>query len=135
MTMRPTKPCAKCKRVLTQETYCSVCAIAKKKQYQSQRNNSWQYLYNSGRWRKQRRFFLINHPLCVYHLTQGVSVEATVVDHIIPHKGDERLFWDHNNWQALCKWCHDVKTSNEGSFANKIKNKHGGGGEIKSLQV
>jgi 5-methylcytosine-specific restriction endonuclease McrA len=32
---------------------------------------------------------------------------ATVVDHIVPHKGDQALFWDHANWQSLCKRCHD----------------------------
>jgi 5-methylcytosine-specific restriction protein A len=30
-----------------------------------------------------------------------------VVDHIIPHKGDMKLFWDTKNWSALCKWHHD----------------------------
>ena len=35
---------------------------------------------------------------------------ATVVDHIIPHRGDKRLFWDEKNWQPLCKDCHDRKT-------------------------
>jgi 5-methylcytosine-specific restriction protein A len=33
-----------------------------------------------------------------------------VVDHIIPHRGDQYLFWDQENWQALCKDCHDRKT-------------------------
>ncbi|WP_223866012.1 HNH endonuclease [Salipiger aestuarii] len=32
---------------------------------------------------------------------------ATVVDHIQPHKGDKALFWDRNNWQPICKHCHD----------------------------
>ena len=40
-------------------------------------------------------------------------VRATVVDHIIPHRGDQKLFWDQNNWQALCKSCHDKKTLTE----------------------
>ena len=35
------------------------------------------------------------------------------VDHIIPHRGDQKLFWDRNNWQALCKPCHDRKTGKE----------------------
>jgi 5-methylcytosine-specific restriction protein A len=39
--------------------------------------------------------------------------KATVVDHIIPHRGDEKLFWDRDNWQALCKSCHDHKTWTE----------------------
>ena len=35
---------------------------------------------------------------------------ATVVDHVIPHRGDRKLFWDEQNWQPLCKECHDKKT-------------------------
>ena len=38
---------------------------------------------------------------------------STTVDHIIPHKGDRKLFWDKTNWQALCKPCHDAKTARE----------------------
>lgn len=30
-----------------------------------------------------------------------------MVDHIIPHKGDQQLFWDEGNWQSLCKDHHD----------------------------
>ncbi|WP_295219971.1 HNH endonuclease signature motif containing protein, partial [Ruminococcus sp.] len=40
---------------------------------------------------------------------------ATVVDHIIPHRGDPHLMWDESNWQALCKSCHDWKTGSEDS--------------------
>lgn len=53
------------------------------------------------------------HPLCVQCAKQGKYVRATVVDHIIPHRGDQKLFWDQNNWQALCKSCHDKKTLTE----------------------
>ena len=31
-----------------------------------------------------------------------------VTDHVIPHKGDQALFWDHDNWQPACGWHHDV---------------------------
>lgn len=41
---------------------------------------------------------------------------ATVVDHIIPHRGDQKLFWDRSNWQALCKSCHDSKTMTEDRY-------------------
>ena len=59
-------------------------------------------------WRKARVAFLAQHPLCRYCEQQGKIVPATVVDHITPHKGDEVLFWDsENNWQSLCKPCHD----------------------------
>ncbi|WP_197457685.1 HNH endonuclease signature motif containing protein, partial [Snodgrassella sp. CFCC 13594] len=40
--------------------------------------------------------------------------EATVVDHIKPHCGDMKLFWNRNNWQSLCKGCHDsIKQAEE----------------------
>lgn len=38
---------------------------------------------------------------------------ATDVDHIVPHKGNHELFWDRDNWQALCHHCHSVKTATE----------------------
>lgn len=31
---------------------------------------------------------------------------ADTVDHVTPHKGDERLFWDPSNIQSLCAPCH-----------------------------
>ena len=43
-------------------------------------------------------------------------MKAAVVDHIIPHRGDEKMFWDEANWQALCKRCHDKKTMTEDRY-------------------
>jgi hypothetical protein len=37
----------------------------------------------------------------------GFVVASSVVDHIKPHRGDQKLFWAPDNWQALCKNCHD----------------------------
>ena len=65
--------------------------------------------YNAE-WRRARKAFLQKHPLCVQCLKEGFITPATVVDHIIPHRGDGKLFWDENNWQPLCKDCHDQKT-------------------------
>lgn len=59
------------------------------------------------RWTKARNTFLLRNPLCRIHEQRGQVVAATVVDHIIPHKGDQALFWDTSNWQSLCKRCHD----------------------------
>ena len=56
-------------------------------------------------WRKERAAFLARHPRCV-----GCGGAATVVDHIVPHRGDRQLFYDHGNWQALCASCHGRKT-------------------------
>ena len=59
------------------------------------------------RWQKARAGFLRKHPLCRMHQARGQVVPATVVDHIKPHRGDRKLFWDSSNWQSLCKQCHD----------------------------
>lgn len=64
-------------------------------------------------WRKASKAFLQAHPLCEECRKQGKFVKATVVDHIVPHRGDEELFWDRSNWRPLCKWCHDRKTKKE----------------------
>ena len=42
------------------------------------------------RWRKARAAFLQKHPLCEICRAEGKLVPATVVDHIIPHRGDKR---------------------------------------------
>ena len=62
------------------------------------------------RWQRARALFLKRHPLCAECQRQNRITPATVVDHIIPHRGDETLFWDMANWQPLCKACHDRKT-------------------------
>lgn len=73
----------------------------------SERGYTW-------RWTKARKTFLLAHPLCRIHEQRGQIVSATIVDHIVPHKGDQVLFWDSNNWQPLCKRCHDsVKQAEE----------------------
>ena len=77
-----------------------------------------------SRWRKYRIFFLTTHPLCVICKNENMVTSATVVDHIIPHKGDMAKFWDKTNHQALCKCHHDIKTASEdGGFGHKRKSK------------
>ena len=66
-----------------------------------------------SRWNKARKRFLEKNPLCVECMKQGRYVRATDVDHIVPHRGDPKLFWDEGNWQALCHRCHSVKTRRE----------------------
>jgi len=65
------------------------------------------------RWREASKAFLRQHPLCECEECRrlGRIRPAEVVDHIIPHRGDPKLFWDPNNWQALSKRCHDRKTA------------------------
>lgn len=70
----------------------------------------------TAKWRRERAIYLLDNPLCVLHLSKGRTVAATIIDHIEPHKGNDELFWDQGNWQALCKPCHDRhKQGQEGS--------------------
>ncbi len=66
------------------------------------------------KWQQARLDYLSKHPLCVFCKTKGFVTEANVVDHIIPHNGDQKLFWNRNNWQSLCTSCHSsVKQKQE----------------------
>ncbi|MGU3496296.1 HNH endonuclease signature motif containing protein [Xanthobacteraceae bacterium A53D] len=55
-----------------------------------------------SKWDIARAAYLKAHPVCV-----RCSAPASVVDHIIPHKGDKGRFWDRTNWQPLCGPCHN----------------------------
>jgi 5-methylcytosine-specific restriction protein A len=103
---------AGCGKLLDAPGMCEVHARQKQKQSDAQRGSAHQRGYTS-RWQKARITFLQRHPLCKNHEQQGQIVEATIVDHIVPHKGDQKLFWDASNWQPLCKPCHDKKTASE----------------------
>lgn len=59
------------------------------------------------RWQQYRIHYLAAHPLCVMCEGKGLIAAATVVDHIAPHQGDMKIFWDEGNHQSLCKPCHD----------------------------
>jgi len=82
------------------------------KRYDEKRGSNRERGYDT-RWRKARWFFLVANPLCVECGREGVITPATVVDHIIPHRGDQAKFWDTSNWQPLCKRHHDIKTVRE----------------------
>jgi len=72
-------------------------------------------------WQKARAGYLMSHPLCAGCEKKDPPrlTAATEVDHIIPHGGDQSLFWNHDNWQGLCKSCHSEKTAREdGGYGN-----------------
>jgi 5-methylcytosine-specific restriction protein A len=76
------------------------------------------------RWSKAAKAFRLQYPLCgmrpnneppVMSLCdqEERSTPATLVDHVVPHRGDQTLFWDQANWQAMCESCHSRKTQFE----------------------
>ena len=65
------------------------------------------------RWEHARKGFLAKHPLCVMCQEDGRITPATVVDHIVPHRGDMALFWDVSNWAPLCASHHSSRKQRE----------------------
>jgi 5-methylcytosine-specific restriction protein A len=63
------------------------------------------------RWQAASSQFKADNPLCVECLKDGIVEAAFAVDHIIPHRGDQRLFWATSNWQSLCRTHHSRKTA------------------------
>lgn len=83
----------------------------------SNRDPAIHRLYCRKSWRDRRAAQLTNEPLCRYCEAIGLTVAATVADHIIPHRGDLDLF--AGELQSLCSTCHS---------AVKQREEHGGAG-------
>lgn len=120
----PRKPKSPCRHPgcpeLTEGSYCP--AHQRESEY-NRSSKPYKKLYNSSRWQRLRRYALNKQPLCVECLKAKRITPATVVDHIKPHKGDEKLFYDIGNLQPLCKSCHDRKTAKEdGRWKRRVYN-------------
>ncbi len=86
----------------------SIASLTRKR-HEDQRGTAHERGYDA-RWKEARLQFIGEHPLCVECESGGRLEAASVVDHVVPHRGDVSLFWDIANWQSLCKRCHDRKT-------------------------
>ena len=108
MPKRPQRPCRYpgCPNLCERGVYCQEHSTESSERL---RGSAAERGYDV-KWRRARKRFLQRHPLCAGCLSRGVLTPATVVDHIVPHRGDPKLFWDETNWQPLCKRCHDQKT-------------------------
>lgn len=74
----------------------------------------WRRLYSTARWKRLRLHRLDQEPLCRLCRDRFKRITpANVCDHIVPHKGDEQLFFDYANTQSLCKPCHDIHKHRE----------------------
>ena len=62
--------------------------------------------YNTSRWRTLRRKHIEKEPYCV----RCGSEQDLTVDHIQNADGNQRLFFNENNLQTLCRTCHNQKT-------------------------
>lgn len=62
--------------------------------------------YNTRAWQRRRAEQLAAAPICRFHWERmGEVVEATVADHVEPHREDYDLFW-FGALQSLCATCH-----------------------------
>ena len=129
----PDKPLKECSSPachnLTKDKYCKDHSDTDKKnkidrdRYNDKRRGSASSRGYDSKWTKARAAYLRANPFCENHkIKMKRCVMANVVDHIIPHNGDDGLFWDRDNWQSLCTQCHNQKTAREdGGFGNKVR--------------
>ncbi|WP_040619343.1 HNH endonuclease [Rhodovulum sp. PH10] len=74
----------------------------------------WRRWYKTTRWQRLRDEVFLRDLCTCRRCGRVTSDDARVCDHVEPHRGDERLFWDAANLQTLCKDCHDrLKQSEE----------------------
>ena len=66
--------------------------------------------YRTPRWAQLRASVLAEQPWCPECSALGRRVHTTDCDHIVPHRGDARLFWSRGNLQGKCHAHHSAKT-------------------------
>jgi len=104
MPMKPPRICS-CGKIVPSNVIC-LCQQRRRIEADKRRPNATDRGYDSA-WRKARSAYLAKHSFCAMCAAQGVTIPATVVDHIRPHRGNKALFWDPNNWQPLCAPHHN----------------------------
>ena len=85
-----------------------------------QRRGTRQEQGYTNEWLARARDYRRRHPLCAMCLKRGKVTPCQCVDHIIPHRGDEVLFWDETNWQSLCNRCHNGPKRREEEAARRL---------------
>ncbi|WP_027556240.1 HNH endonuclease [Bradyrhizobium sp. Cp5.3] len=102
MAWKPRRVCSCGQRVWAGEL-CA-CQIKRKAENDRRRPNAHDRGYDS-KWRRESKAFLDlpRNRFCAC----GCGRKADCVDHIKPHRGDMKLFWDRSNWQPLASSpCH-----------------------------
>jgi hypothetical protein len=69
----------------------------------------YQHLYLTKAWRTLRAQQLEREPWCAECAKDGRKSEASIADHLVPHKGNRRLFF-RGKLQSLCIIHHNEKT-------------------------
>ena len=77
------------------------------------------WMYRTKLWKQKRVHQLSNHPLCAYCLKDGLVVAATVVHHVVPHKGDWMTF-STSLLESLCDHCHNSIAQSEEKSGRRV---------------
>lgn len=91
-----------CGNIVAHDERCA-CRVRRRRDNDRRRPNATDRGYDHA-WRKARAEFLAINPRCSW---PGCTTPASVVDHVMPHRGNQVLFWNRANWQALCAHCHN----------------------------
>jgi 5-methylcytosine-specific restriction protein A len=62
--------------------------------------------YARAAWRRFRRMYLFDHPLCEDCLAQGKYVPALIVHHVEERLARPDLAYDPDNMRSSCSPCH-----------------------------
>lgn len=67
--------------------------------------------YGKPSWRRFRRWFLSQYPLCADCQERGELTEATEVHHVEKRKDNPDEAFNEDNCKSLCKGCHSSRTA------------------------
>ncbi|PZU87336.1 MAG: HNH endonuclease [Chelatococcus sp.] len=73
---------------------------------------SYRSWYWSAEWRAKAKAQLAKEPWCSRCAQQGRQVKATIANHLVPHRGNARLFWE-GALESVCKPHHDSAIQSE----------------------
>ena len=103
-------------------------AMAKAPSWRTAKGSSTERGYGYA-WQQARLRFLAANPLCAMCTDDGRVTVATVVNHKVPHRGDQELFWSEENWEALCKRHHD-SDAQMAEKSGRVRAKFDGSGRV-----
>jgi len=113
MPMAPAYPCRQpgCAERVPCPIHARTQALDKEHRRTNRDVRRWYYL---AKWVHPhyglRAQVLADNPWCVQCQQHGLLVQASDIDHVMPHDGDWDRFWDRGNLQGLCRGCHTRKT-------------------------
>lgn len=106
MPTAPLKLCSRCHKPKGKGCSCVVKKVENRPSA-AKRGYGWKWRNPEGTGAADHH--LRHNPLCMECKRLGLTVVATDVDHIVPHRGDMKLFWKRDNWQSLCGMHHKQK--------------------------